>query len=122
VSEFFQPDRSHRPKGSNDRNGEVVELDSESTIKSSLADGRPYIMERVIIDGLSLVHYFYFDAKGIKDTRLDDIVALFNASGMDLHKLPDNTDSVTINSKSIEDAKDREIIELQAVYRIHITD
>ena len=110
MQKYFIPDRSNRPKSVEDIGGRVTEAFSNSKLRGEFEDGRPFVLEMVVIDGLP-AFYFYFDSSDIKAASVDELKHLVD--GVTGKQLPPIRPDVELSysAKAIKDGQDRDIWE-----------
>ena len=112
MEPYFTPDRSKRPKPSQDTHWTHKEGCDEKP--SSLCDGRPLITESAYIEGF-FVRYYYFDSRNLVQASKQELRELLKQSG---YEWPDHNEDGTVRtySKLLLDAQGRSIWEIQAVF------
>jgi hypothetical protein len=107
---YIWPDRSNRPTNESDPFGETKEMGSGY---STLADGRPCVVEIAVVSGFT-VYYYYFDADGLEHASTDELSDLMRRSGVTLThgEAPES-----VASEPLADAQGRPIIEFAVYFR-----
>jgi len=108
---YFVPDRSNRPTDEGDPSGGTTELytDEEKTVE--LTDGRVAVVETALVDGFTLV-YYYFDVAGLESASEKKLADLLKASGVEMES-SDPEIEVVFSASKTDDAQGRKIWEAQ---------
>jgi hypothetical protein len=115
MKEYFKPDRSNRPKSQEDMYSKTVEAYPETEISGILQDGRIYINESCIVDGMYWLDHYYFAAADIENFSTEQLKLLIENSGVDLIEKDESVESVSFDSQKIEDAQKRSIWEFKII-------
>ncbi len=110
MKKYFIPDRSDRSESFNGITGTVTELPSLAGNENYLKDGRPFVTEFAVIDGIWHADYYYFDASDLEDASSDELGVLLEEVGIFFRK---DKSFKGIFPELIKDTQNRDIWEVQ---------